>query len=353
MTVLGPVPAGSLGPTLPHEHLLCDVTCYWQSPTEGSLVAFSEAPVTMELLGRIKLNPVLNRDNCRLTDLDLAIEELMEFRRLGGGTFVDVTLAEIGRDPRALQVAARVTGVNIVAGCGHYTYLSHPPELEDEALESIAERFVRELTEGIGTTGVRPGVIGEIGTSDPIHPREDKVLRAAARAHRETGTVVTVHLHSTGRNGPQVLDILEEEGVNLARTVMDHVDSALAQPDIGFDEAIDYYRSLAERGCFIEFDTIGNDSYYAKSRYGPRGHWAPSDRERAEAIARMLELGFADQILLSQDVCTKHLLVHYGGFGYGHILRNFCDHLRDYGVSDEERDRLLVDNPRRMLVPSL
>src|SRR5262249_25655533 len=155
------------------------------------------------------------------------------------------------------------------------------------------------------------------------------VLRAAARAHRETGAAVTVHLHPPARKGLDILAILEGEGVNLARTVMDHVDIALGHLDIGLDEAVDYYRSLLERGCFVEFDTCGNDAYFATSGYGS-AFWCPSDRERAEAIARLFDLGFGDRILISQDVCHKYHLIRYGGWGYGHILRHFVQNLRDF-----------------------
>jgi phosphotriesterase-related protein len=350
-TVLGPVAADALGPTITHEHLLIDMTCYWQRPVEATLRAFAEAPVAIENLGLVRRNPLLNRDNCLLTDVDLATREIVEFAKLGGGTIVDVTLPDIGRDPIALQAAARLSGLNVVCGCGHYVHLAHPPGLDDEPAEAIAERLVRELTEGIGETGVRPGIIGEIGTFDPIHPREEKVLRAAAWASRETGVAVSVHLHPPTRNGHAVLAILEGEGLAPDRIVLGHVDLSLGHLDVTFEEALDYHRSLAEHGCFVEYDTCGNDAYFARSGYGP-AFWCPSDRERARGIAALFEAGFGDQLLLAQDVCHKYHLVAYGGFGYGHVLRSFVHNLRDAGLGRPEIDRLLVANPRRMLVPT-
>ncbi len=350
VTVLGPVSADELGLTLTHEHLFIDLICYWRPPTEATLLAYADAPVEMGNLGQIRRNPLLNRDNLRLTDLDLAIQEVMEFRKLGGATIVDVTPADIGRDPLALQIVSRITGLNIVAGCGHYVHVAHPSALGDESAEAIAERLVKELTEGIGDTGVRPGIIGEIGTSDPLHPNEEKILRAAARAQQVTGVAITVHLHPSSRKAHEILDILESEGADLSRVVMGHLDVALGHLDIEFAEAIDYHRSLAERGCYIEFDTCGVDMYVQKSKYH-RAFACPSDRERAKAIARLADAGFLPQILLSQDVCFKHSLVRYGGFGYGHILRNFVQSLRDFSLGDREIHQLLVENPRRMLVP--
>ncbi len=352
MTVLGPISVEDLGVTLTHEHLLIDVTCYWQPPTEATLRAYAEAPVEIRNLGLIRRNPLLSRDNCRLTDLDLAIQEASEFRKLGGRTIVDVTLPDIGRDPVALQIVSRMTGLNIIAGCGHYIHLAHPSAVESESVEMIADRLLEELTEGIGDSGVRAGIIGEIGTSDPLHPREEKVLRAAARAQQATGVAITLHVNPATRKGHEVLEILESEGANPSRVVMGHLDVALGHLDIEFDEVVAYHRSLAERGCYIEYDTFGNDMYVPRSSYFP-AFGCPSDRERVKGIARLVDGGFERQILVSQDVCLKHHLVNYGGFGYGHILRNIVQMFRDVGLGDSEIHEFLVGNPQRMLVPDV
>jgi phosphotriesterase-related protein len=194
MTVLGPLGADELGVTLPHEHLFCDITCLCPPPETEERREFLERPAEMEILGLIRRDPLFNRDNCLLDDVDLAILEVNEFKKLGGSTIVDVTSEElVGRDPLALQEVSRATGINVVCGCGHYLHFIHPPSKAQEPMESVAEHLIRELSEGIGDTGVRPGIIGEIGTSDPIHPQEAKMLGAAALAQRRTGVAITVH----------------------------------------------------------------------------------------------------------------------------------------------------------------
>lgn len=348
MTVLGPIPVDDLGPTVTHEHLLIDMTCYWQSPVEATLRAFAEQPISITNLGLIRRNPLINRDNCFLGDLDAAIEEITEFRYLGGGTIVDVTLPDIGRDPLALQIAARASGLNIIAGCGHYVHLAHPASLEDESVEEVTDRLVRELTEGIDDTGVRPGIIGEIGTSDPIRPREEKVLRAAARAQQQTGVAITTHLHPGSRTGHEVFRILDSEGADPERIVLGHLDITLGHLDVTKPEVHDYHCSLAKYGCFIEYDTVGNDAYFEGAGYGD-SFWCPSDRERADALARLFDAGHGHQLLLSQDVCHKYHLQRYGGFGYAHILRSFTKNLRDAGLGRTEIDAMLIDNPKRLL----
>jgi phosphotriesterase-related protein len=215
-------------------------------------------------------------------------------------------------------------------------------------MESVAEQLVRELTEGIGDTGVRPGIIGEIGTSDPIHPQEAKMLRAAALAQRRTGTAITVHCNLGTRTGKEALQVLDAAGADISRVVLGHVDFALGHLDTSFEGAVSYHKELALSGCFIEYDTVGADGYF-RGTGKERPFWAPSDRQRAEAIAGLLDAGLIKQVLISHDVCLKHYLLHYGGFGYGHILREFTQNLKDAGVGEAEIHQLLVENPGRML----
>jgi phosphotriesterase-related protein len=349
MTVLGAVAPDRLGVTLPHEHLFSDITCLCPAPLDESHREFLERPVEMGILGLIRRDPLFNRDNCLLADVDLAIEEVLEFKKLGGGTIVDVTPEEVvGRDPVALRAVAMATGVNIVCGCGQYLHFIHPPSVAEKSEDSLAEALVCELTEGIGDTGVRPGLIGEIGTSDPIHPQEAKMLRAAARAQKRTGAAISVHCNLGTRTGGEVLRVLDAAGADLSRVVLGHVDFALGHLDLSLDGAVRYHRQLGSSGCFIEYDTVGADGYF-RGTGAERPFWAPSDRQRAEAIARLLAAGLGDQLLISHDVCLKHYLLHYGGFGYGHILREFTHNLKDAGVGDADIRRLLVHNPARML----
>ena len=349
MTVTGSVAADDLGVVLPHEHLISDTTAYFVAPDDPAERAIAEGPVTMATLGRLRRNLFAIRDNLLLTDLDVAVEEASFFRDLGGGTIIETTLADVGRDPVGLRTISERTGLNIVMGCGHYIHPVHPPGLDEEPLESIADRLVAEIEEGVGDTGIRPGVIGEIGTWDPLHPTEEKVLRAAAAAHKVTGLPITVHVHIAARAGHAVLSILEDEGVDPSRIVLGHLDIAFGHLDTDHEAVLDYHRSLAARGCFIEYDTVGTEVFAPRSPVTPP-FWTALDLTRARAIARLFDDGYGDRILVSHDVFTKSQLLRYGGFGYGHILRDFQHRLREVGLGDGEVRRLIVDNPRRWLV---
>ncbi len=126
MTVLGPIPADRMGVTLMHEHILLDASKLWQCPCKASEMAIAEAPVSIENIGELRMNPFVSRDNCFLLDVDLAAGELGRYSELGGDTVVDPTNFGIGRDPEALQRIARRTRLNIVMGSGFYLEPSHP-----------------------------------------------------------------------------------------------------------------------------------------------------------------------------------------------------------------------------------
>lgn len=346
-TVLGPVPVEEIGVTMAHEHLFVDATVNWVGPREPTRRPLAEGPITLENFGALRRNPAANRDNCVLGDIDTAIAEAADFRNLGGSTLVDVSNDDIGRDAAALAYVSRATGVHVVAGCGHYIHRAHPASLAGEPLESIAERLIGEARDGIGRSGVRPGIIGEIGTSQPLHEREAKVLRASAAAQRATGLAITLHV--TNPNGHEVLDVLEDAGADLSRVVVGHQDSLLAQGDARPEELVEHFVSLARRGAYVQFDTVGKDySFPALADYDAT-FWFPSDRTRARMLRALVDAGIGDLLLLSQDVCSKVDLLRYGGFGYGHILRTFARDLEEAGVGRDAVGRMLVDNPRRLL----
>ncbi|WP_377644986.1 phosphotriesterase [Oryzobacter terrae] len=346
MTVTGPVEVSTLGRTLPHEHLLIDLSPYVDELARFTLLPHESEQVGLANLGAIRGNPYGNRDNCILDSVELAVRELELFKAAGGQTLVDATNNDIGSDPLALREISERTGVNIVAGCGHYVNFAQPDQVRQASRIQITESLLQQIQSGLKGTDVRPGIIGEIGTTHPLHPNEEKVLRAAATAQKETGLPLSVHVHPPTRAGHDVLDLLEGEGVDLQRVVLCHIDAALAHNDIEFADAVAYQQSLAERGAFVEFDLCGNSGYFSD---GPNSWWLPSDRERAKAIGRLVDAGYAGSLLISQDVGHKHYLSEYGGWGFGHVLTVFKDMVADFGVDTATHEAITVANPARML----
>ena len=335
MTVLGPIPADGLGPTLMHEHLLNDCRCWWNKPAEPERQHLATDAVNQAILGELRMDPFVNLHNCALDDEALVVRELAPVAALGGRTVVDPTCRGIGRAPEALVRISRATGLNVVMGAGYYLESSHPPELKGMSATDVADAIVREAHEGVDGSGIRIGLIGEIGVSGDFTAQEEKSLRGAARAQWRTGLPLMVHLPGWYRHGHRVLDVVEEEGGDVRHTVLCHMNPS--------GEDVAYQTTLAERGAFLEFDMIGMDYWYADQQVQ-----CPSDEDNARAITRLIDAGFLPNLLLSQDVFLKMMLTHYGGFGYAYVQRHFLPRLRRHGVTEEQITTLMVVNPRRV-----
>jgi predicted metal-dependent phosphotriesterase family hydrolase len=304
-TVLGPVDPGDLGFTLPHEHTQIAL---WHVPDRW--------------------------DYWQLTrDEPLILEELAAYREAGGSGIVDLTLPGVGRDPTWLAGIARSTGLHVVMGCGWYRGAYFPPEarVDRRSVDDLADELVREAAEGVGDTGIRPGIIGEIGTDKPwVSALEERVHRAAARAARRTGLAITTHgvLSAVGLDQ---LRIIEDEGADPARVVIGHADSF---------PRLDHYLAIVERGASVEFDFLGM-SFTPSERLG--------EGRIVELLCDLLGRGHVERIMLSQDVCHDSQLSRYGGNGYTYLARTFLPRLREAGVGEAEIDTMTVANPRRML----
>lgn len=333
MTVLGPVESAALGQTLMHEHILNDCRCWWNAPKEPERAYLADSPVRIEILSELRQDPFVNLHNIALDDEPLAVEELRHFAAAGGRTVVDPTCRGIGRNPAALARISRATGLNIVMGSGYYLQSSHPPEVAQLSIGEIAAEIIAEAYDGVGDSGIRIGLIGEIGVSSDFTPDERKSLAGAAQAQKATGLPLMVHLPGWYRLGHEVLDLVEENGGDLRHTVLCHINPAHAD--------FDYQATLAARGAFVEFDMIGMDFFYADQQVQ-----CPSDDEVSRAIVRLIEAGHADRILLSQDVFLKMMLTRYGGNGYAFVTRHFLPRLRRHGVDDTTLHNLMTHNPR-------
>ena len=335
-TVLGPVDAVALGPTLIHEHLLIELWPWFEAaaPGFGPVADLLVGPST---IAAVRANPFAVRDNLVLDDIDLAAVELAPFAAAGGRTVVDLTLAEIGRSPSALRDLAARTGLNIVMGCGRYIAGARPPDLAGASAERLRDELLADLLEGVAMTDgapVRAGVIGEIGTSDPLHPDEARMLWAAGEAQAATGRGLVIHLDPWGRNGHAVLDHALGAGADPSRTLLAHLDPSIADPA--------YARSLADRGVTVAIDIWGDED-----AYGGRG--MPTDKVRLAAVLAAFEQGWADRLALSQDVCLKSQLRAHGGPGYAHLLTVITPRLREAGLRHTDLDMLFTATPRRIL----
>jgi len=323
-TVLGPVPSDSLGYVLPHEHLINSIEEGGLEP-DPQFPELFDVPVTPDIAWLLRDRPLACRDNCVLDSDDDAVDELVAFRGLGGGTVIELTSDGQGRDPRRLAEISRRSGVGVVTGGGWYLERFHPGATASDPVDALAARLVEQYRADPAETGTpRSGVIGEIGVSPGFTAREERSLRAACRLQRETGLPMFVHLPGFVRHGGRVLDVvLRDEGVDPTAVVLCHMDPSGGDPD--------YQRSLAERGVWLEFDMVGMPYRFSLPGEGQ----SPSPTETVAAVGRLVDAGFGRRLLVSHDLFLKSMLRRHGGNGLSYVPAVFLDRLRDEGVDPD------------------
>ena len=338
-TVLGLIDGDELGFTLPHEHLLLDLTVRFKLTDESiSARVMSQKPVSLETLGWIRFHKFGNVDNLILDDEEMAIREASLYQRAGGKSIVDVTNWGIGRDPCALTRISRATGLHIVMGSGYYTVDSScEQKLKAVTEDEIVDEIVKDVT--VGTDGICAGIIGEIGADSwPLDSNEIKSLRASARAQKTTGAALNIHPGRVDESPLQILQILDKAGADLSRVVMDHLDRTA----YSFETMLE----IAKSGCYLEFDCFGMEGYYPR-HYGVFD--MPNDASRVNYIIKLIDKGYLDKILISTDLCKKITLTSYGGPGYAHIIDNVIPWMRAKGLSEDIVNTITIENPKRVL----
>lgn len=334
MTVTGPISPEEMGITLPHEHLLLDMNWPGLWPDVSDRPDTVWEPVSITNLGALRRNYMAVRDNAILDDVVEMSAEVTCFREAGGSTIAEMTTLGLAPDPTGLREVSERTGVYIIAGTGVYTEETLSAEQAAMSVGDMRAMMVRDLTEGFPGTDVRAGVIGEIALNRPIKPAEERALRAAARAHRETGAAICVHGIS-----PEAVQILQAERADLSRVVACHQDGTTPENA----------KSMLDLGIYIEFDCFGHEFYCDNGAYDSDWPWHfSSDTERVAGLARMVEVGYADRLLLSQDICVKMQLRRYGAYGYAHVLENIAPMLLRAGVTQDQIHTMTVQNPARL-----
>jgi phosphotriesterase-related protein len=315
-TVRGTIDSGALGQTLMHEHIFV-------------------------------LSPEINRDFPELswegekeTKIKEAIEKLREVKSRGFDTVVDLTVHGLGRFvPNVQRVNAEVD-INIVVATGMYTYdelphflASRQPVSGDANADLMTDMFVTDITKQIGETGVRAGVLKCCTEEQGVTPSIDRVLRAVAQAHRQTGVPISTHSNAERQTGRDQQRVFAEEGVDLSRVVIGHS---------GDTTDLVYLRELMDRGSVIGMDRFG---LYRPGRL--------TLDERVDTVARLCEAGYADRMVLSHDA-----MCHIDWFDrrraslpdwvFTHVPDVVVPALRTRGVPEDQITQMLVGNPRRI-----
>jgi phosphotriesterase-related protein len=310
-TVSGDISPTELGVAQTHEHLRCNQTvcCATEDfPSDNASMV--------------------------LTDTELVVDALRDFRSAGGQAIAEMTVKGLGRDVTILREISRRTGVHVVATSGFYVEACLPAFARTASIEELTDFLIGELTQGADGSTVRTGIL-KSGVGRPvIEGVELRCAQAVARAHVATGVAITTHTSASsrfeilgGNLGLFHLDVFEAEGVDPARVIIGHTDE---------NADIRQLMALAKRGAYVQFDVIG------------KSHWL-LDETRVELLARLADGGYGDRLLLSTDRCRVSELKIKGGPGYDHLLRNFAPKLRHAGFDEAMMHQILVANPARIL----
>jgi phosphotriesterase-related protein len=298
-TVLGPIDPSNAGFTYAHEHIL-----------------------TRPPLWRMREDP-----DYVLDSIPKILIELELFYQTGGRTLVDATAIDYGRDARDLLLVAAKTPVHIVAITGFNRGDYADDVLAEMSVEEITDLCVKDIQEGMDDTDARAGIV-KTGTSYGfIRPIEERYTRAAGRTHKKTGCPIITHT-TLGTMAHEQLDILEQEGADLRKVGIAHLDQNL---DFG------YLESIADRGASVMFD-------------GPSKMKYATDEQRILMLNRLLDTGHGERIMISGDMGRRSYLKGYGGGpGFEYIIKKFIPRLKTYGWDDDLVKQVFVTNPSQWL----
>lgn len=296
-TVLGDIESSKLGFTYTHEHLYA-------------------------------VPPKIQKDrDLEISDYEKSLEELMNFKSVGGKTLVEASTLDYGRNAKLLIKMSKASGVNVVATTGFNKHIYYPEWTKQNSIDEIKKVLVNDIVEGMDGTSSKAGFLKAGSWYNLIHPLEEKTTRTIARTHLETGAPIWVHTEA-GTMGMEMLDILEEEGVDLTKVAVGHSDRN-ADPY--------YHLQLAKRGAYVQFDGPGKIKYYP-------------DSTRVELIKNLLDNGFGKQLLISGDMGRRSYLHAYGGGpGFRFIKEKFIQRLIDEGISENDINTIFVENPAEWL----
>jgi len=318
-TVKGAIEATALGRTLTHEHIFVD-------------------------------NPELSANYASVRwDRDHWIARakatFLDLKSAGIDSLIDLTVMGLGRDIPLIQKVAEDLDFHIVVATGFYTYKdlpayfkTHGPGLRIDVPDPLHDMFVTDLVDGIGETGVKAALIKIATDSHGFTPDVERVFRAAASAYKETGAPITTHSNAAMKGGLEQQEFLRNEGVNLSRVVIGHS---------GDSDDLDYLRCMLDAGSYLGFDRFGMDNYL-------------SAEKRVNTVVALCNEGYANQLTLSHDAAVYSINTEpdvrakmLPNWRFDYVPRSVLPELKQRGISDEQINLMMVENPRRVLIRAL
>lgn len=271
----------------------------------------------------IDLSGFKNNVDCRLDQYAFICQEMNDLMTRGVRNVIEMTNRYMGRNAQFMLDVMRETGINVVACTGYYQDAFFPEHVATRSVQELVQEMVDEIEQGIDGTDLKAGIIAEIGSSEgKITPLEEKVFIAAALAHNQTGRPISTHT-SFSTMGLEQLALLQAHGVDLSRVTVGHCD---------LKDNLDNILKMIDLGAYVQFDTIGKNSYYP-------------DEKRIAMLHALRDRGLLNRVMLSMDITRRSHLKANGGYGYDYLLTTFIPQLRQSGFSQADVDVMLRENP--------
>jgi phosphotriesterase-related protein len=359
MTVCGPIPTGSLGFTSMHEHTLINGRVFRKRhntivghQTEDT--TFKNGFVRIENLTDHRHNITLTKDNLVIEDEELIIDELNAFKASGGVAVLDTSAIGIRSDLQGIKRISQKSDVHIIVSTGFYAEDAWPKEFASFSTQQFATIMHREVAAGIDGTGIFPGHIKVAIENEGVSKQEEKVLRAAVRVSNETGLSMTIHhgLMLPQEGGLRILNIIKKEGAQPDRMLLCHLQIYFFPHDLktlilksdSWRLNLDYAKKILDQGMNICIDCFGHQWDLEMV-----GFVMTADYHRLAGLTALIDAGYADQLVIGTDSFVKINACRYGGEGYRRLTHFVVPTLLELGVSKENVNRIVIDNPARLL----
>ncbi|XP_055847843.1 phosphotriesterase-related protein-like, partial [Episyrphus balteatus] len=341
--VLGPISPNLLGRTLTHEHLEVDLEKFL-CPPPNEFKEFFEKKISLETIGYVRQYPYSSFENIKFCDEEsrsAVKKDIALYKKYGGGGIVENTSIGLTRNLELMVDIQKETGVNIIAGTGHYLHDHQTSDHLAMTVEQMVDLYSKEIITGIDVPNVGPvkcGFIGEVGSGYPIHDFEKLAIRATGETQERIGCGVSFHPGFDRKAPFEIVRTYLEAGGKPQKCVMSHLDLALIKIEDVFE--------FASLGTYMQYDLFGVECSFFQFDYSID---VPSDAKRINNLMLLIEDGFLEKLQISQDIHSKHRLTSYGGHGYHHIHMNIVPRLLAKGLTMEQIEQIIVTNPANWL----
>ncbi len=360
MTTTGPIKPEQLGLTSMHDHVLVNASFFcdlfkgdFPNTSKALFPAPHNLPVDAKNLKFLSHgHRVFSQDNWDLNDTELMSAEVSDFRQLGGRSMLETSAPGIRRNIKGLKKVSQNSGVNIIASTGCYVEESWPQWFLEMDFDQYVDFMKKEISEGIDGTSIKAGHIKTAILN--FTPREKEFMKAAVLVSNETGFLITAHTSSMTslEDRKLLLNNFMDHGITPDKLLICHIqmsffpiemETLIRDPE-SWKLNLDWAREVLDAGANICVDLFG-PSYDMEAL----GKWEVPEMAKMAGLVALINEGYADQIVIGNDLYQKIMTRRYGGHGYCRILNFVLPTLKKLGIKESDIEKISIKNAARLL----